>query len=137
MAELRTQEQQLLSALESLGGTATVEQLIQACGFPDSAVMRNALTLQEKNFISIRAKIQNNIKLTSEGETYAKDGLPERNLILATAQLGGTADLHKAAKQAGLEPEFVQIALGWVIRKKWAIYTSENNTIRITEPLLH
>jgi phenylalanyl-tRNA synthetase alpha chain len=137
MAELRTQEQQLLSALESLGGTATVEQLIQACGFQDSAVMRNALTLQEKNLISIHAKIQNIIKLTPEGETYAKEGLPERNLILATAQLGGTADLQKAAKQAGLEPEFVQIALGWVIRKKWAIYTSENNTIRITETLLH
>jgi len=137
MAELRTQEQQLLSALESLGGTATVEQLIQACGFPDSAVMRNALTLQEKNFISIRAKIQNNIKLTPEGETYVKDGLPERNLILATAQLGGTADLQKTAKQAGLEPQFIQIALGWAIRKKWALYTSENNTIRINESLLH
>jgi len=30
MAELRTQEQQLLSALETLGGNATVDQLIQA-----------------------------------------------------------------------------------------------------------
>ena len=67
MAELRTQEQQLLSALESLGGTATVEQLIQACGIQDTAVMRTALTLQEKNFVSIRAKIQNVIKLTPEG----------------------------------------------------------------------
>ena len=49
MVELRTQEQQILSALEKLGGKASVEQLIGACGFPDSAVMRTALTLQEKN----------------------------------------------------------------------------------------
>ena len=120
MAELRNQEQQLLSALESLGGIATVEQLIQACGIQDTAVMRNALTLQEKNFVAIRAKIQNVIKLTPEGEQYAKTGLPERNLILATVELGGTSDLQAAAKKAKLAPEFIQIALGWTIRKKWA-----------------
>ena len=137
MAELRTQEQQLLSALESLGGTATVEQLVQTCGIQDTAVMRNALTLQEKNFATIRAKIQNIIKLTPEGEQYAKGGLPERNLILAIAELGGTADLKQAAEKAGLEQQFIQIALGWVIRKKWATYTPQNNTLRITEALLH
>jgi phenylalanyl-tRNA synthetase alpha chain len=137
MAELRTQEQQLLSALESLGGTATVEQLIQACGIQDTAVMRNALTLQEKNFVAIRAKIQNVIKLTPEGEQYAKAGLPERNLILATAELGGTADLQVAAKKANLSQEFIQIALGWTIRKKWATYTPQNNNLHITEVLLH
>ncbi len=137
MAELRTQEQQVLSALDSMGGTATVEQLIQACGIQDTAIMRNALTLQEKNFVAIRAKIQNIIKLTPEGENYSKGGLPERNLILATADLGGTADLQVAAKKANLAPEFIQIALGWIIRKKWATYTPQNNTLHITEALLH
>ena len=137
MVELRTQEQRLLSALGSLGGKASVEQLIDACGFPDTAVMRNALTLQEKNYITIHAEHQNVIKLTPEGQQYAKNGLPERNLILTVAQLGEAADLQKAAKQAGIKPQFIQIALGWAIRKKWAIYTSENNTIRIAEPLLH
>ena len=133
MAELRTQEQQVLSSVESLGGNATVEQLIKACGIQDSAVMRNALTLQEKNFITIKAKIQNIVKLTSEGEQYAKDGLPERKLIQTVADLGGIGDLKKAAEKAGLQPEFIQIALGWVIRKKWATYTPQNNTLRITE----
>jgi phenylalanyl-tRNA synthetase alpha chain len=127
----------VLSALESLGGNATIEQLIQACKIQDSAVMRNALALQEKNFIAIKAKIQNIIKLTAEGEQYAKDGLPERNLILATAELGGTADLKQGAEKAGLKPEFIQIALGWAIKKKWAIYIPQNNTLRITESLLH
>ena len=137
MVELRTQEQRLLSALESLGGKASVEQLIDACRFPDTAVMRNALTLQEKNYITIHAEHQNVIKLTPEGQQYAKNGLPERNLIRTVAALGGTADPQTAAKQAGIEPQFIQIALGWTIRKKWAIYTSENNTIRIAEQLLH
>jgi phenylalanyl-tRNA synthetase alpha chain len=135
MAELRTQEQQILTALEALGGTATVEQLIKTCGIQDTAIMRNALTLQEKNFVAIRAKIQNFIKLTSEGEQYSKEGLPERKLIQAVAELGGAADLKKAAEKAGLKPEFIQIALGWMIRKKWATYAPQNNTLRITESL--
>lgn len=137
MVELRTQEQQLLSALASLGGKASVEQLIDTCGFPDTAVMRTGLTLQEKSYVAIHAEYQNVIKLTAEGEAYAKNGLPERKLIHAVAALGGVADLKKAAHQAGIEPEFVQIALGWAIRKKWALYTSSDNTIRIAGPLLH
>src|SRR5208283_3771887 len=137
MVELRTQEQQLLCALETYGGKASVEQLIDACGFPDTAVMRTGLTLQEKNLITIHAEYQNVIKLTDEGEQYAKNGLPERKLIHAVAALGGAADLKKAGQQSGIEPEFVQIALGWTIRKKWALYTSSDNTIRISEPLLH
>ena len=137
MVELRTQEQQFLSALESLGGKASVGQLIDVCRFPDTAVMRSALTLQEKNLIIIYAQHQNVIKLSAEGEQYAKNGLPERNLILAVAQLGGAADLQKAAEHAGIELQFVQIALGWAIRKKWALFTSSDNIIRIVEPFVH
>jgi phenylalanyl-tRNA synthetase alpha chain len=133
MAELRTQEQQVLSALESLSGTATVDQLIQTCGIQDTAVMRNALTLQEKNFVAIRAKVQNIVKLTSEGEQYAKEGLPERRLIQTVAELGGAADLKQAAEKAGLEPEFIQIALGWAIRKKWATYNPKTNTLTLSD----
>lgn len=137
MVELRVHELKVLTALEKLDGKASVEQLIDFCGFPDSTVMRSALILQENNFITIHAETQSVIKLTPEGEQYAKNGLPERKLILALAALGGNADLRKAAQQAGLEQQFIQIALGWVIRKKWAIYTPENNTIHITETLLH
>jgi len=76
MVELRTQEQQLLSAIQTHGGKASVEQLIDACGFPDTAVMRTGLTLQEKKLITIHAEYQSVIKLTGEGESYAKNGLP-------------------------------------------------------------
>ena len=49
----------------------------------------------------------------------------------------GTADLKKAAQQAGIDSQFIQIALGWAIRKKWALYTSSDNTLRINEALVH
>jgi len=137
MVELRTQEQKILSALEKLGGKATAEQLIVDCNFPDATVMRAALTLQEKNLIKVHAEQQSQIKLTAEGELHAKKGLPERRLIKTVAALGGSADLTKAAEKAGLEPQFVQIALSWALQKKWAVYDSQTNTIRIAEPALH
>jgi phenylalanyl-tRNA synthetase alpha chain len=118
MIELRTQELQLLTALQTIGGDATVEQIIEKSGLQDSTVMRIGLTLQEKNLISIRAKVQNVVKLTAEGELYAKNGLPERRLIREAAALGGSADLKVTAEQAGIEAQFIQIALGWAIRKK-------------------
>ncbi len=137
MVELRLQEQQLLSALDKIGGSASVDELIKQCGFPDAAVMRSGLMLQEKNMLTIQAATQNIIKLTAEGKIYAKTKLPERKLIQAIAEMGGSADLKKAAQQAGLEQQFIQIAQGWVIRKKWAFYDSKTNTLTINDALLH
>jgi phenylalanyl-tRNA synthetase alpha chain len=137
MVELRAHEQQILTALEKLDGKASVEQLIKSCNYPDATIMRSALVLQEKNLVTIHAETQNIIKLTAEGEQYAQKGLPERNLILAVAALGGEADLKKAAQQAGLDSDFTQIALGCAIRKKWAILSSQKNVLRIADSLLH
>ena len=92
--------------------------------------MRTALTLQEKNLVKIHAELQTVIKLTSEGETHAKNGLPERRLVNAVMALGGKAVLDKAAEKAGLEKQFIQIALGWTQRKKWLPYDSKTNTAK-------
>ena len=134
MVELRLQEQQVLAALDKAGGSASVETLVEQCGFSDAAVMRAALTLQELNLLSIQATTQNLIKLTAEGKIYAQSGLPERKLIQAVAKMGGSgADLKKAAEQAGLEQQFITIAQGWVIRKKWAAYNSQDNTLTLQQ----
>jgi phenylalanyl-tRNA synthetase alpha chain len=137
MVELRLQEIQLLQALKKIGGNASVEQLVETCSFPDAAIMRSALTLQEKELLAIQASTQNIIKLTAEGKNYAKNSLPERKLIQAVAKLGGKANLKDAAAKAGLEQQFVQIAQGWVIRKKWAFYDSKTNSLTINDALLH
>jgi phenylalanyl-tRNA synthetase alpha chain len=136
MVELRVQEHQVLLGLEKNGGRASVEQLITVSNLPDAAVMRNALTLQEKALLNIHAATQSVIKITEEGKAYAKDGLPERKLIRAVVEMGGSADLKSAAEKAGLPLEFIQIALGWVIRKKWAIYSGQDNMIKISDGLL-
>ena len=133
MVELRTQEQQLLKAINDRCQNATVEQLVEDCKVPDAAVMRTALTLQEKNLITISAKYQNIIRLTLEGVKYGKDGLPERCLIKAVESLGGMANLKEVIAKAGIQLQFSQIALGWAIRKKWATYNSIENILRLSE----
>jgi phenylalanyl-tRNA synthetase alpha chain len=136
MVELRVQEHQILLGLEKNSGKASVEQIIAVSNLPDAAVMRNALTLQEKSLLNIHASTQNVVKLTDEGKSYAQNGLPERKLVLAVVEMGGVADLKVAAEKAGLQTEFIQIALGWVLRKKWATYSGQNNMIKLSEQLL-
>lgn len=129
MVELRAQEQKILAIVEKLQGKAAVEQLMCESKLTDSAVMRTALTLQEKNLVKIHAELQTIIKLTPEGETHAKNDLPERRLANAVMALGGNAMLDEAAAKAGLEKKFVQIALGWTLRKKWLTYDSKTNML--------
>ncbi|MDR1992655.1 MAG: phenylalanine--tRNA ligase subunit alpha [Nitrososphaerota archaeon] len=137
MVELRAQEQQLLTALYKQNGSASVEHLVESCGFPDVAIMRNALTLQEKNLLIIQAATKNIIKLTAEGQSYVQTGLPERRLLNALVELGDKASLSEAAKKATLEQPFIQIAQGWIIRKKWAFYDPKTNTLSINTAILH
>jgi len=132
MVELRAYETRLLAALQKLKGKASVEKLICETKLTDAAVMRSALTLQEKMLIRIHAELQTVIRLTAEGESHAKNGLPERRLINAVIMLGEKASLDKAAEKAALEKRFVQIALGWTQRKKWLVYDSKTNTLSAT-----
>jgi len=129
VVELRAQEQQILATLEKLQGKASVEQLLCESKLTDSAVMRTALTLQEKNLVKIHAELQTIIKLTPEGETHAKNGLPERRLANAVMTLDGKTTLDQAATKACLEKQFIQIALGWTQRKKWLKYDSKTNSL--------
>ena len=137
MVNLRAQELKLLSTLEQLDGKASVEQLTSEAELSDAAVMRTALTLQEKQLVKIHAEPQTIVKLGNEGETHAENGLPERRLVKALAAENGEATLDEAIKKAGLDPKFKQIALGWILRKHCATYNSKTNTLQILDHLLH
>jgi phenylalanyl-tRNA synthetase alpha chain len=137
MVTLRAQEWKILETLEHVGGTASVEQLIKETELSDAGVMRTALTLQQKKLVKIHAEPQIMIKLGDEGETHAEKGLPERRLVKALASLGGEANFDKVFAETGLEARFRQIALGWILRKNWAVYDSKSNTLAIADTFLH
>jgi len=135
MIKLREHERKTLLAIESLGGKASTEQLIEATKLPDATLMRAILALQEKKLVQTSEKKQAFAKLTEEGRIYAKIGLPERRLINALKKLGEKAELEKITQKAGLEKQFIPIALGWIQRKKWAAFDSKTKTLQALEML--
>jgi len=130
MVELREHERRTLAALAELGGKTSLEQLISHSKLPDATVMRADMTLHEKHLVAIHEKKQTVLKLNEEGRLHAKKGLPERRLITALDELGGKADRGKAFEAAGLEKQFIPIALSWAQRKKWTTLDSKTNTIQ-------
>jgi phenylalanyl-tRNA synthetase alpha chain len=132
MVELRAQERLVLGALEKLKSSASVEQIMREAKLSDAAVMRAALTLKEKDLVTVHAEMETVPKLTAEGMTHAKGGLPERRLVNAVISLDGKTTLNEAAAKAALERQFVQIALGWTQRKKWLSFDPKTNSLSAT-----
>jgi phenylalanyl-tRNA synthetase alpha chain len=131
MAELRENERRTLSSLNRLGGRTSTEELIKESRLHDAAVMRAAMTLQEKNLVNVQEEKQTILKLNNEGKLHAKKGLPERRLIVALNKLGGKAARNEAFEKAGLEKQFIPIGLGWAQRKKWTTLDSKADTLQI------
>jgi len=131
MVELRENEIRILAALDKLHERAGVEQLMAQCELPDAAVMRAALILQENNLVRVHGKIETIVKLTEEGAIHAQNGLPERRLVNAVIAKGGKTTLQAAAREAQLDQEFAQIALGWTQRKKWASFDPKTSTLTV------
>jgi phenylalanyl-tRNA synthetase alpha chain len=124
--ELRENEQKTLLALEKLKGRAPVEQIVKTAGLAHSAVMRASLSLTENKLTRTHEKKQTLLVLSEEGKSYAEIGLPERRLLDALGKLGGEAKVGSAVEEAGLEKQFMSVALGWLNRKGWATIMQGN-----------
>ena len=136
MAELRENEQKTLLALERLRGRCPVDQLVKASGLAHAAVMRAALSLAAKRLLRTHERKRTTVTLTIEGSYHAKKGLPERRLLNSLIKLGGEASVDEAAKKAGLEKKFLNIALGWLSRKGWATIKKKERILKsLREPL--
>ncbi|MCJ7768123.1 hypothetical protein MUP79_07010, partial [Candidatus Bathyarchaeota archaeon] len=135
MVELREHEYRTLSVLAKLGGKASVDELVTKGGLPDAAVMRAVMVLQEKNLVGVGESKRTLVRLSVEGKTYAEDGLPERRLMVALKELGGSAVFDMVVEKAGVDRQLVPIALGWVRRKKWADFEAQTGRLRVTDDL--
>ena len=130
MVELREHERRMLSAVGKFIGEANVEKLVKESGLSDAAVMRAAMTLQEKGLVRIHERKETVLNLNAEGKLHAGKGLPERRLLNALENLGGKASRKSAFEKASLEKQFIPIALGWAQKKRWTTLDSKTDVLQ-------
>lgn len=136
VVELRENEQRTLLALEKLGGSRRIDQVVKVSGLAHAAVMRASLSLTAKKLTKVHEQRQTTITLNEEGKYHAERRLPERRLINSLIELGGEAPVEDVVKEAALEKRFLAIALGWLRKKGWASIEKKGRVLKaLREPL--
>jgi phenylalanyl-tRNA synthetase alpha chain len=135
MIELREAERKTLLAIQRLGGKTSAEQVINETGLSDAAIMRAALTLQEKKLVQIKERKQTIAKLNKEGKLYAEKQLPERRILEMLYEKGGEVKITNISQEADIPRNAVHLALGWLVQKNWAIINKEKNIVVLTQHL--
>ena len=108
--KLHPQERLVMLSIKS--GEATDKSIAAATGLPVAAVNKAGLWLKLKGLIEHKDRKESRISLTQEGRSYAKSGLPEKNLLKACQKEQGLEQLRKKI------PELT-IALAWAKRSGW------------------
>jgi phenylalanyl-tRNA synthetase alpha chain len=133
MVELREAERKTLLAIQRLGGKTSVEQVINETELSDAAIMRAALTLQEKKLVQIKERKQTIAKLNKEGKLYAENQLPERRILEMLYEKGGETKITNISQEADIPRNAIHLALGWLVQKNWAAINKEKNTVVLTQ----
>ncbi len=133
MVELREQERKTLLAIERLGGKASAEQAINESGLSNSAIMRAALTLQEKKLVKIKERKQTIVELNNEGKLYAEKQLPERRTLNVLRAKGGKMTIAGISRELAFPPGIIPLTLGWLVQKNWAAINEKEGTISLTK----
>lgn len=94
---------------------STPVELAQISGLKIETLVQSAFMLQEKGLAEVSEQVLETYSLTSEGEEYARCGLPERQMISA---ISGPTSLEEL--KGKVSPKIVGIATGWLRRKGWA-----------------
>jgi phenylalanyl-tRNA synthetase alpha chain len=131
MVELSENEYKTLVAVERLGGKATLDRVLSKSGLSNSTVMRAALSLRDKNLVKLRAQKRTIARLNDEGKLYAKKQLPERRILDALYDIGGETSISGLSREADVPSNAVPVALGWMVRKKWATINKRKGTVKL------
>ncbi|MBN1683306.1 hypothetical protein JW865_07120, partial [Candidatus Bathyarchaeota archaeon] len=123
-AQLNENERKLLLALKDKNAAKTTELGLEL-NLSKDAVEKASSWAETKGVVSFKEEISRSFRLTDEGEKYATEGLPEKNLIKLVA--GGITELSKLRT----EVSSINIALVWVRSNGWAEIKS--GKIELTE----
>ncbi|MHB8119800.1 MAG: phenylalanine--tRNA ligase subunit alpha [Methanothrix sp.] len=92
-------------------GDSDPQSIAEKLGMKVEAVRASADALGEQDLIKVTKSVEEIVSLTEEGTKYAKEGLPERNLLQSLGSGKPMSELKDPAHK---------ISLGWLRRKGWA-----------------
>lgn len=118
--ELHIYEKKVLKAVGECGGITSPDIVSKSTNLNIKQVMSAAGALASKDIIKVKKDTDKFISLSAEGKTYAVKGLPERR-ILNTLKDDYSISLTDITEKSGIDAKDVKIAIGWLMRKKWAI----------------
>jgi len=118
--ELHINEKKVLKGLESLGYEAIPEEIVENQKMDIKAVMSAAGILESRGLIEVQKDVKNLVSLTDDGKQYAQEGLPERKLLKSLGD-NESLPMKDISKETNLDSSEVKIAIGWLVRKKWAV----------------
>jgi len=133
MVELRENEYKTLLAVTRLGGKTTLDRVLSKSGLSNSTVMRAALSLRDKNLVKLRERKRTIARLNDEGKFYAEKQLPERRILDTLYDRGGETSISNLSREADVPSKAIPLALGWLVRKKWATINKRKGTVRLTK----
>ncbi len=107
-------EKNILLALNEMG-SADPGELAQKASMKVETATQSAFLLAESGLVEVNDTVLEQYLLTDEGQEYAKNGLPERQIINA---IDGPTPIDELKKT--MSPKMVGIATGWLRRKGWA-----------------
>ena len=116
--ELHIYEKKLLDSIKNIENMSP-EDISNNHALDIKSVMSAAGSLASKDIIKVEKDVSEFISLSQDGEKFAEIGLPERrvlNVLLEKEEI----PMGKMASEADLDKTENKIAVGWLVRKKWA-----------------
>lgn len=130
--ELHLYEKKLLNGMKTKD-TVTPEEIVKNEDMDIKAVMSAAGMLSSKDIITVDKTATDDISLSEEGKDFAENGLPEQRILQvlqdSSKQGQDTLSTDEIMEKSGLEQSFFNIAIGWVIRNRWATMGKDGMTI--------
>jgi len=108
--DLTINEKRVIAALGE-SGSVLAETLAENMDAPVESVVQWAHLCADKNLVTLEKEVTGIAKLTPEGEKYAKEGLPERQIL---ASINGSIPMSELTKNP-----LSKIAIGWLRKKNW------------------
>ncbi|MBI5066500.1 phenylalanine--tRNA ligase subunit alpha [Candidatus Woesearchaeota archaeon] len=133
ISSLHPLERKLLPHLKKY---SLFEDLVKNSGMQEVEVMRALQWLQSKNVLEIKTESETIVLLDINGETYKKEGLPERRLIKALHE--GELTLKQIEQKTKLSQNELSSCLGTLRKKNLIeIRKEQEMTLKLTEAGKH